>query len=417
MIDELIPSPNGELLHSDVRLKINEIIPLANGMLWLRKTASYDVAERFARLDMFPSADNQIVKLPDPSGGDYQVDVFNQTNVASYDIIVQSFAGVEIDRIKAGESYSFFQNDSAPLGDVVALNDKSIPELDVATYGNFNALDWASVPSGGARIVGNGNQFSNLPDSYVLDPTVPYECEVMLVNESNVFSQTIVFTTGFTPSSTFAIGRRAFRGGGNLGAAITLGWSRNASIDDLVAITNNRIAIGNTVADNTGNPNPGGVITLNLTTNGGDELLTPPSSPQPITGGDYNGYVPVALNLIEQSGALSFSNGSIVVGAGGAGKYRSSHAWIDMSCDTNANNIGFVFGIQRGSQIFFSPRVTGDRLSQGNDRTNVSGGGFVQLEEGDVLTLYVASELNTELTIYDANLGIEMTLPAFLDTI
>ena len=102
----LPPSPDGELNHGEVRGRINEVITLANGFLWLRKTESYDVVERFVRLDMFPSADDQIVKLPDPALGDYQVDVYNQTNVANYDVIVQDFNGVELDRIKASEASS-----------------------------------------------------------------------------------------------------------------------------------------------------------------------------------------------------------------------------------------------------------------------------------------------------------------------
>lgn len=413
-INILPPSPSGELLHGDIREKINELIERENGKQWKRVTSSTAATDRFARYDVFPSADDQVITLPDPSLGDYDIEVHNQTDNAAFDVIVNNFAGSQVLLIKAGEAYSFFKNDTATNGDIVELRGSSIPLLPVATYGNFNALTWDDVPSGIAVIKGNGSQFSNYPSQYVLDPTVPYDCVVQIVNTNDQFSQTITFSTAFVPSSTLPLGRPAVRSGGNLGAAITLGWQPYAKLTDIISIVENRIAIGNTVSDGSGNPNQAGVLTVNLLGNGGDELLTPPASPQPVTGGNYNGYQPIALELIEQSGALIFDSGSILVGAGGGGKYRSSHAWIDMSSSAQANNVGFVFGVERGGQLYFSARVTGDRLNQQNDRTNVSGGGFVELQEGDKLTLWGCSELASTVTIYDANLGLEMTLPEVL---
>lgn len=416
-ITELPSSPSGQISHGNVREKVNEVVRLANGKIWTRITSSTNVDERYLKLDAFPSADNQIVRLPDPSQGDYEIEVHNQTSNAAFDVIVNNFDGSEVNRIKASEAFSYFKNATAPSGDVVELRGNAVPLLDIATYGDFNDNSWTAVPTGVLLIQGNGNQYANFPEQYVLDPTVPYECLVSLTNEPGNFSQEIVFTSGFTPSSLLPLGRPAFRGGGNLGAAITLGWSPFSKLSDLIDITRNRVAIGNTVADGSGNPNPTGVITLALPSNGGDELLTPPASPQPITGGDYNGYTKLILEPIEQGGALTFEAGGFRVGAGGAGKYRSSHAWLDIGSTANANNIGFIFGVQRGSQLFFSSRVTGDRASVQNDRTNISGGGYVDLQENDLVHVWAASENATTLTIYDANLGIEMTLPEILDTI
>ena len=95
--------------------------------------------------------------------------------------------------------------------------------MDIATFGDFNAFDWEKVPDGLVSLPGNGNQYFNGPGEYILDPTVPYECLVDVIT-STQFSQTITFTSSFTPTSSLPLGRPAFRGGGNLGAAITLGW-------------------------------------------------------------------------------------------------------------------------------------------------------------------------------------------------
>lgn len=231
-IDELIPSPSGELVHDDVRLKINEIIPLANGALWVRKTASYAVTERYVRLDMFPSADDQIVTLPDPSLGDYQVAIYNQTDNAAFDIIVNDFSGAEVKRIASAEAFSYFKNDSAPTGDSVQLSGVPIPNLDIVSFGNFNDLNYEKLPTGTAALTGNGSQFSNYPVEYILDPVTPYICTIETVNTPSEYNQIITFTSSFTVTDDTAIGRPAFRGSGNFGGATAEGWTPYGKLSD-----------------------------------------------------------------------------------------------------------------------------------------------------------------------------------------
>ena len=49
------------------------------------------------------------------------------------------------------------------------------------------------------------------------------------------------------------------------------------------------------------------------------------------------------------------------------------------------------------------------RASNGQDRTNISGGGFLNgLLAGDKLSVWVASEKNADIVIYDANLGLNL---------
>ncbi len=178
------------------------------------------------------------------------------------------------------------------------------------------------------------------------------------------------------------------------------------SVDAIIKTMQTRAAFGNTVS-------AAGVIQITLTGTG-DTLLPPPSTAQPETGGSYNGYEKL-LGLVEiaASGELTVSGGSFVIGAEGDGDYRTPHAWVDMSSNVTATTVGFVFGILKASDslVYFSQRVTGSRMAAQDDRTNTSGGGFViGLEAGDTLSMWVASDNTATITVYDMNIGLEMSI-------
>ena len=140
----------------------------------------------------------------------------------------------------------------------------------------------------------------------------------------------------------------------------------------------------------------------------GSNYLTPPDSPQPVTGGNYNGYVKIE-NFVEiaASETLTVSNSEIVIGQDG--NYFSSHAWIDISSSINTNTLGLVFCIERGSQLLFSARPVGTRGFNGNNRTNLSGGGFLDnLEDGDKISVWIGSEGTADISIYDCNVGLNL---------
>ncbi len=180
---------------------------------------------------------------------------------------------------------------------------------------------------------------------------------------------------------------------------------------DLLKMLNTRAQLGNTVAAD-------GIIGPIALVGTGDESLPPPVTPQPPTGGNYNGYVKLAgLSQISAAGELSITAGEIIIGSGGAGDYRTPHAWIDAAISTNNNVLGFVFGIEKAATglVSFSQRPTGERMAAQDQQTNISGGGFIaSLEAGDKISVWVAASLNGNLFIYDANLGLEMAVPASL---
>lgn len=175
----------------------------------------------------------------------------------------------------------------------------------------------------------------------------------------------------------------------------------------IVTTLQTRAAFGNTVTG-------GGSVIPILLTGTGDALLPPPATPQLVSGGSYNGYERVTgLVQISASGELSVSGGAIVIGPNGNGSYRTPHAWVDMSANQTATTVGFIFGIVKVSDglVHFSQRVTGTRMSAQDDRTNVSGGGFIDgLETGDTLSMWVAADKTATITIYDMNIGLEMSI-------
>lgn len=166
----------------------------------------------------------------------------------------------------------------------------------------------------------------------------------------------------------------------------------NNDIAEIKEGLNTYIAVGNTVSDNSGIPSTlppdpdSRIISIDFA-GSGDELLTPPPTPQPVTGGEYNSYLKIPLELIVKSGNITETgDGGILIQK--AGTYTTPNAWLIMSSSANANNVGFIFGLERDGLIYFTQRVTGGRMANANDLTNVSGGGISQdLKVGDKLYL------------------------------
>ena len=180
------------------------------------------------------------------------------------------------------------------------------------------------------------------------------------------------------------------------------------SKSDLLDIFNTHCQIGNTSKVD-------GAITISITGTGTDDLY-PPDNPQPTSGGDYEGYVKITgLNLISEKGGLSVASSEVTIGI--AGDYYTSHAYLDASSALNTNNIGFTLAVERSGNLNFQQRAIGSRGFNGDNRTNISGGGFLPgALVGDKISVWVASSATTTVTIHDANLGINLRAPSSLVT-
>lgn len=182
-----------------------------------------------------------------------------------------------------------------------------------------------------------------------------------------------------------------------------------SSVGKLIFAQKTHASMVHTVANGTGTTNPAGVVVITLT-GSGDELLTPPADGQPLTGGNYNGYVKLNIFTGDNvgAGALSVVNSEFVVGVGGEGQYETPHAYLGLSSSAQNNEVGVIFGIERGGLYYYSQRATGQRMANSNAWTNISGGGDLPLFEGDKVSVWVSSEKNADVSFYDANLGLRM---------
>ena len=88
-----------------------------------------------------------------------------------------------------------------------------------------------------------------------------------------------------------------------------------------------------------------------------------------------------------------------------------------VSSAVNTNNIGFTLAVERSGNLIFQQRAIGSRGFNGDNRTNISGGGFLPgALVGDKISVWVASSATTTVTVHDANLGINLRAPSSLVT-
>lgn len=143
----------------------------------------------------------------------------------------------------------------------------------------------------------------------------------------------------------------------------------------------------------------------------GNTTLPPPPAPQPETGGVYNGYVKVGSFEIGPSNKITLQSDRFIIQV--PGRYKVSPAWGSMKHTANSSVVAFVFGVKYASDglIRFSQRPTPARLPNVTDPGNVSGGGIVDVDVGDELTLWLASNNTGTVTLVNANILVEMIDP------
>lgn len=180
------------------------------------------------------------------------------------------------------------------------------------------------------------------------------------------------------------------------------------SFSEIIEAMKSTASIGNTVKTD------GALATMSMIGTS-DATLPPPDNPQPTTGGSYNGYQKVTgLSTIKEGGYLTVVGDEFVVGAGGAGDYSAPIAWIDVVSSLKDTTIGFVFAVETAGQLYFSQRPVGNKTKQADSQTNLGGGGFLTLADGDKLSLWVAADTDSDITITDMNIGLKMDVSATL---
>lgn len=148
--------------------------------------------------------------------------------------------------------------------------------------------------------------------------------------------------------------------------------------------------------------------------------LLPPDSPQPETGGNYNGFVRITgLSLDDVRGLLepNVAGDSVKVIEGGAGDYEIAHAWVNVASSVNNTNMAFTVAILRSGFLNFASRAVGTRIPNQTTVTNMGGGGFLtDMVAGDEVQVWVAADRACTLDVRDLNVGINMQLTEYART-
>lgn len=146
----------------------------------------------------------------------------------------------------------------------------------------------------------------------------------------------------------------------------------------------------------------------------GNTTLLPPDTPQPETGGSYNGYVKLGNFDVESFKKMTLTSDGATVDV--PGRYKVTPAWGSMRHTANSSVVAFVFAVKSASDglVRFSQRPTPARLPNTTDPGNVSGGGLVDAAVGDEFSLWVASNNTGTVTLVNANILIEMMDPTVI---
>lgn len=135
-----------------------------------------------------------------------------------------------------------------------------------------------------------------------------------------------------------------------------------------------------------------------------EKLLPPPSVAQPITGGNYNNYVRVTEYVAENPRYLSVVDGQIIIEK--PMRYFSGAAYAVFSHSHNNSVVSFVFGFERNGMITFSQRPLANEAPNLGEPVAISGGGQFVAEEGDKISVWIASNRSGNVKILNSNLTL-----------
>lgn len=139
---------------------------------------------------------------------------------------------------------------------------------------------------------------------------------------------------------------------------------------------------------------PAGDISVTGT---GSTDLWPPSAPQPITGGNYEGYVKVGDLINNDSEEMTLSGGEDV-DIISSGRYRVD-GFATFAHSLNGSVVAFVFAVDIGGSYVFSPRPVKHRVPNGGEAANMAGEGIISAAAGYQTSLWVASNNSGSISI------------------
>ena len=148
------------------------------------------------------------------------------------------------------------------------------------------------------------------------------------------------------------------------------------------------------------------INTLSVTGTG-DDNVWPSEDPQPLTGGNYEGYRKIGYLVDNKSQKMTLQSGNDETGAALSlcdvvndedGSFRVDGFTTFKHTQNNAT-VGFVFAAEVGGNYIFSPRPVRQRVPNGAAPANMAGEGILSVPAGSKLSLWAASDVTGVLTL------------------
>lgn len=196
-------------------------------------------------IDVFPDegalADVDLTLLAATSyPGTFKCQIINDT-AANYVINIKDNLGATLKVIKPANGFTIYKRNGG--FDFAQTKGQAPSVLNVATYGNFDAIAWASLPSGDYIINGNGTQFSGFPPQWILNPAATYTFLIQVLNDTGAYLRSMLFYST-TDATNNRIGQELRQAGGNFGGAIASGWKPAYAPDSFAVKSTDTIAVG-----------------------------------------------------------------------------------------------------------------------------------------------------------------------------
>lgn len=232
LVQSLIFSPDWDIKSAPTGAHTNAATVQPNYLAWRRETQSFNIEKAYKWVDFFPSANNQIIKLPDIdllAEQDGRIDIYNQSK-EPYDVIIHDAQDNFLAKIPPVKSLSFYFNENVPAWEEVQTSGDARPALDPAIYGNFNAPEWADVPDSEYVMFPLGSQVSqfdpaaslNVASKYVF--LIKHEFKDGATIADGLHTQDVYIAS--TDSDFSNVGFHSIRSGFDATNGQVLGWKR-----------------------------------------------------------------------------------------------------------------------------------------------------------------------------------------------
>ena len=137
-----------------------------------------------------------------------------------------------------------------------------------------------------------------------------------------------------------------------------------------------------------------------------DPALVPPSTPQPVGPGPYDGWVQVTGFAQTIAKGITVENSSFIVNNDGV--WDLSSAWFTFQHSQNSSTVAYAGVFEIEGQLFFDPVTIAGRLPNNNTPLTLTGGGIIPIPAGASFSVWMATDTTGTVTVPSAALSLHM---------